>query len=76
MLGPITYAVPPGLNLTKCAAAEVDAAAPAKHPIPCVTSTFLSNVAAKVESHGPAMKLIVPGELLITTVRIWKRLPT
>ncbi|MFZ0895313.1 MAG: hypothetical protein WAZ77_12500 [Candidatus Nitrosopolaris sp.] len=52
--------------MTKCTAADVDAA-PAKHPTPCLTSTFLSNVAAKGESHGPAMKLIVPGELLKTT---------
>ena len=60
--------------MTKCTAA--DGAAPAKHPMPCVTSTFLSNVAANDESHGPAMKLIVAGELLKTIVRIWKRLPT
>lgn len=47
-----------------CPAADVDCCHGKSHPTPCLTSTFLSNIAANGESHGPTMKLIIPGELL------------
>ena len=69
---PIIDTFSPGLNLTRCVAAD----GPAKQLKSCFTTTFLLNIADTVESHGPAAKLIVPGELLRTIACIRKKLPT
>jgi hypothetical protein len=72
---PIVDTFSPGLNLTKCVAADVDTV-PAKQLTSCFTTTFLLNIADTAESHGPLAKLIGPGELLRTIACIRKKLPT